>query len=322
MTPEISIVIPTYNRVRILMATLDSLFRQSIDAERFEIIVVDDGSTDGTYDALSELSKDSRVLLKRYSQKNMLSGSARNLGILKADAGVILSMDDDMIADPDLLKYHLNLHLRYPEVGVAVLGRVITGRTGVDLCDPDDRKISGSGFTAAGDLLVDPCYFTTQNVSVKKALIIDAGLFTPGLPRLDDLDLAFRLKDKGLRLVYCPKAVAVHRLPLDTLDKVVESGKRYGKTLADWYKTIPSFRSEIARFGARFDGGASHLVHEPVAYLKDAVRRWTVNTLTISLMLRLASKLQRSNAYGRLLTACCREIWAFYYRDEFRRRRS
>lgn len=321
MELELSIVIPTYNRVDILRKTIKDLLNQSLSKERFEIIIVDDGSIDGTADMLNDLKSQATHNLKTYRQKNQLSGSARNLGIKAADAPIILSMDDDLTAHPDLLKYHLELHHRYPEAESAVLGKVETSSDGVDLLTPNNRAISGNNTTEHGDPIVDVSYFTTQNVSLKKKFVIEAGMFTPGLPRLDDMDLAFRLKERGLNLIYCPKAVAIHNQPLDTLEKVVNSGKLYGRTLGEYYDQIPLFQKEITSLGARFSGGWNGLILHPYSHLKDAVRRWLINKYSIGLLLGMASRIPVTNPPNRTLVRCCKEIWSYYYRAKFKERR-
>ena len=321
MEIELSIVIPTYNRVDILRETIENLLNQSLSKERFEIIIVDDGSIDGTADMLNYLKSQTIHNLKAYRQENQLSGSARNLGIKAASGPIILSMDDDLTAHPDLLKYHLEFHHTYPKPGSAVLGMVKTGADGVDLLTPNNRTIFSSYMTEHCDPIVDVSYFTTQNVSLKKEFVIKAGMFTPGLPRLDDMDLAFRLKEKGLKLIYCPKAVVIHNQPLDSLGKVVNSGKMYGLTLGEYYDQIPLFQKEITSLGARFSGGWNGLIHHPYRRLKDAARRWIINHYTIAMLLRMASIIPVTNPPNKILVRCCKEIWSYYYRAKFKERR-
>ena len=274
MGPDISVVIPTYNRVRLLKKCLKSLLNQSLDKARFEIIVVDDGSSDETIDMLMKLINKTAHALRAYRQDHKLSGCARNLGIKAAFGDIILSMDDDIEANSNLLKQHLEVHYKFPELETAIVGKVITGKSGIDIMNPDNRKISSIGVTTDGDLLVDVNYFTTQNVSFKREFVIKAGLFTPGLPRMDDMDLAFRLKYRGLNLIYLHNATCIHMKPLNTIEKVVDSGKRYGQTLAYYYHRIPHFQGEIANLGARFNGGWDHFIHYPWNYIKDTGRRF------------------------------------------------
>jgi cellulose synthase/poly-beta-1,6-N-acetylglucosamine synthase-like glycosyltransferase len=135
---------------------------------------------------------------------------------------------------------------------------------------------------------------------------------------MDDTDIAFRLKDMGAKLLYCPEAIGIHMRPLDTVEKVVDSGKRYGQTLAECYCRIPNFRREIASFGARFNGGWHQLINHPWNYVKDTGRRWAINQYTISLILGLASRIPITNPPSRVLVSLSKEIWAYYFRQEFK----
>lgn len=316
-SPEISVVIPTYNRIGHLVKTLDSLYRQSLPKDRFEVLVVDDGSTDATIGILQDLKNKWADRLILLEQDHQFSGAARNLGIRSANGRIILSMDDDILADSGLLENHLMLHHRYPQRQTAVVGRVITGTDGVDLCDPDDRILSCLKKTAHGDSIVDASAFTTQNTSMKRDFVLECGLFTPGLRRLDDLDLAFRMQERKMQLIYSGQAVGIHTQPLDSLEKVIEMGRRYGQSLAEHYDRLPWIEREIANLGARFSGGRRQLAKAPAAYIKDAFRRLAINRLTIKPLVWTASKLPVTNPPSRPLVRCCREIWAYYYRSEF-----
>lgn len=150
---------------------------------------------------------------------------------------------------------------------------------------------------------------------------MSVGLYTPGLPRLDDSDLAFRLKDNGVKFIYCRDAICVHLRPRDTVEKVVDSGKRYGQTLAEFYYRIPHFQRERSNLGARFNGGWQQLIHHPWNYVKDTGRRWTINQYTILLILGLASRIPVTNPPSRILVRLAKEIWAYYYRHEFKQNR-
>ena len=86
----LSVIIPTYNRKDILRESLTSLFNQTLSSEKYEIIVIDDGSIDETGDMVKELIPKSPVILKYFRQENKGPASARNLGILNAQGKIIL----------------------------------------------------------------------------------------------------------------------------------------------------------------------------------------------------------------------------------------
>jgi radical SAM protein with 4Fe4S-binding SPASM domain len=120
--PLVSVIIPTYNRKDILKITLDAIFQQ--DYSNFEVIVVDDGSNDGTRELVKEYD------LKYYFQedKGFRVGQARNLGGLKANGEILIFLNDDIIAKSDLISNY-----------VKSLGRndVVLGYTAAYFCDED-----------------------------------------------------------------------------------------------------------------------------------------------------------------------------------------
>lgn len=116
MEPTFSIVIPTFNRWGLAERTVRAFLEQS--GPDFEIIMVDDGSTDGTF-ALLERVADSRVCLHR--QENRGLAAARNAGFTLAKGQYVLFNDDDVVPEPGFLTAHLELHRQLP--GVAVVSR-------------------------------------------------------------------------------------------------------------------------------------------------------------------------------------------------------
>lgn len=317
MAPAISIVIPTYNRIARLRATLDALVRQTIDKALFEIIVVDDGSEENIAGIVTELATTSHADLRYVRQKRAQAGSARNRGILEARSSLVLLMDNDILVSPHHVGRHLDLHLKYPAPEIGVLGRIVPGGSGVDLLRRRESDIKPNGFMTGGEPIIAESYLVTADVSLKKDFIVQSGMFKPYLPVVEDMDLALRLRDRGLCLLYCREAEAVHTEPLDTIDKVISEGKKYGRAFAEWKGRIPLYQDEIWKLGGRFNGGLKHFRSHPAGYAKDAVRRWTINRATIGILVRIARRKRISDPPPFLLARLCKEIWAFYYRNEF-----
>lgn len=103
--PSITIVIPTFNRCKELQLTLQSLQKQSVT--EFEVVIADDGSSDAT----AKVAQASYSFPVQYVvQPNQGRAAARNMGIAKAQAEIILFIDDHIICHKDLVKYHLEAH--------------------------------------------------------------------------------------------------------------------------------------------------------------------------------------------------------------------
>src|SRR5262249_19023073 len=115
-----SVIIPTLNRADLLASALASLEKQTLAKARFEVIVVDDGSTDGTEAVCRRFAR--RLRLKYLRQSHRGIAAAKNAGIRSANGEVLFFFDDDDVADPNLLRQHLATHQRHPDPEVAVLG--------------------------------------------------------------------------------------------------------------------------------------------------------------------------------------------------------
>src|ERR1043166_5591302 len=120
MIPRISVVIPTFNRAQLLRSSLESLATQSLPVEQYEIVVVNDGSTDETVAVCQEF--ETRVDLRCQSIDNSGISAAKNLGLFMAVAPIVLFFDDDDLATPRLLEHHLRAHADHPNETDAVLG--------------------------------------------------------------------------------------------------------------------------------------------------------------------------------------------------------
>ena len=234
-------IIPTYNRAETLEKCLKALSAQTMEKSGYEIIVVDDGSTDGTADLLASLTDRFPVDLKYLWQENKGPAAARNAGIKVSDGKILLFTGDDIIPDADMLSEHLKCHGAHPENEAAVLG--YTTWSDEITVTPFMRWLESSGVQFGyGELEgldeADPGrFFYTSNVSVKKNFLTANGLFDEDFPyaAYEDTELGLRLKEKGLRLYYSKKAVGRHEHPTSLaaacarMVKVGESGEIYAK---------------------------------------------------------------------------------------------
>ena len=118
----ITVVIPTYNRKEILRKCLAALFDQTLPKDDYEIVIVDDGSTDGTGEMVKAVAEDAPCGVRYFQQENRGPAAARNAGIRNAKGQIILFAGDDSIATPILLEEHADWHRRYPNPNMAVLG--------------------------------------------------------------------------------------------------------------------------------------------------------------------------------------------------------
>lgn len=199
---DLAVVIPTRDRWPLLARTLAALSRQSVAG--FETIVV----VDGTDQRPPDLGP-ARVVVKDRGGP----GAARNAGVAATDRSLLLFLGDDMVPTTQLVEHHLDRHRSNPSDRSAVLGKVewhpevARGRLmrWLEWSDTqfDFRNIDGDepGFGR----------FYSCNVSLRRRLFLDAGGFDEDFVfDYEDLDLAWRLQERGMRLIYEPAALALH----------------------------------------------------------------------------------------------------------------
>src|SRR5947207_2978022 len=119
---DLSVIIPTHNRAALLSECLRALEAQSAPRDAFEVLVLDDGSTDETRRMLEGRPFDLR--LRSYFRPHGGANAARNHGAAAAAGRLLLFLGDDMLAAPDLVAAHLGAHARCPEESTGVLGHI------------------------------------------------------------------------------------------------------------------------------------------------------------------------------------------------------
>lgn len=211
---QITVVIPTYNRKEILKKCLAALSGQTYPASGYEVILVDDGSTDGTGDAANPWVSGGGV--RYFRQEHKGPAAARNLGVLNAAGEIILFTGDDMIAGPDLLAKHALWHEKNPAESAALLGYV-TWSPELEITPFMRWLESGGPQFSYGELEgkteADPRrFFYSSNISVKKSFLPADGPFDEDFlyAAYEDAELGLRLAAKGLTLGYDRQAVAFH----------------------------------------------------------------------------------------------------------------
>jgi len=219
----ITVVIPTYNRRASLANCLESLFQQTYGCDQFEIIVVIDGSTDGTLDYLQGLRFPcaSQIL----QQENRGQAAARNVGIRAANGKYILLLDDDFICDSRLVEEHLKTHTA---PGLVVVGPIL--RDAADTSLPAiavDREIRpfyeqhSSGNRPEGWL--------PPNSSLERDLLLACGAYDEHLGSArEDTDLGLRLADLGVQFQYAAEA-SVHQRYSKSAAELVRDAETFGR---------------------------------------------------------------------------------------------
>lgn len=232
--PAISVVIPTFNRAELLEESLSSLANQSLPKDRFEVIVVDDGSTDATAAVCDQLM--SQLPLRRHRLERSGIAAAKNAGALASTGSILLFFDDDDVADRDLLLEHVRAHDEHPEENVAVLGytgwapSLTVTEVMHFVTDVGHYLFSYDGLMAGEEL--DFTYFWGGRTSCKRSFAVTHGLFRPEFTfGSEDIELAYRLAEHGLRVIYWPRAAQYMNRPV-TYDEFCGRCERQG--ISQW----------------------------------------------------------------------------------------
>jgi len=208
---KVSVIIPTYNRRELLARTLATVFAQDLSPEFYEVIVVVDGSTDGTSELLRTFHP--ACELHFIEQPNRGPAAARNAGAFAARGDLILFLDDDILCAPDLLRLHREAHRGSDHLfvfGPVYLAQGTPRTPAADwwrevTTDYYQRLIVQGEPRWPEDATVEP------NGSLRRSVFLACGGYDERFFRShEDADLGLRLWKMGVRFNYLPEAVAHH----------------------------------------------------------------------------------------------------------------
>lgn len=273
MAISCSVVVPTYNRAELLRRTLDALSRQSVPKTSFEVLVVDDGSSDHTAEVAESYRH--RLSLRYFFQpdEGWRVAKARNVGIAQAAGEVCVFIDSGVMPHSGCLRAYLDAH-RQAAGPVAVLGYVYgfdadpatapMARTD-DFADPDasielvrhsgDWADSREPFYAQNgdsfDELAAPwVFYWTCNASAPTDRLRDLGGFDEQFRSWggEDIDLGYRLYLAGIRFVLSRSASAIH------YPHAKDSAALYAQARANYRYMATKYRTPIGRLLKSFGG--------------------------------------------------------------------
>jgi glycosyltransferase involved in cell wall biosynthesis len=181
--PQVSVIIPTYNRARIIKEAVDSVLAQ--DFKHFELIVVDDGSTDNTSDVLAPYGDDVSI----FFQENKGVSAARNRGIAEASGQFIAFLDSDDLWLPKKLATQVDFFNQTPDALICQTEEVWI-RNGIRV-NPKKRHKKPSGMIFERSLAL--CLVSPSAVMMRRELLDSAGGFDETLPVCEDYDLWLRI---------------------------------------------------------------------------------------------------------------------------------
>jgi GT2 family glycosyltransferase len=184
--PRVSVIIPTYNRAWIIKEAVDSVLVQ--DYKDFELIVVDDGSTDNTSDVLAPYGEDVRVLF----QENKGVSAARNRGVTEASGRFVAFLDSDDLWLPKKLSIQVEFFNKTPDALICQTEEIWI-RNGIRV-NPKKHHKKPSGMIFEPSLAL--CLVSPSAVMIRRDVLDRAGGFDETLPVCEDYDLWLRLSSR------------------------------------------------------------------------------------------------------------------------------
>lgn len=224
---QVSVMVPVYNQVRFVAATLDSVLAQSYPY--IEVIVVDDGSTDDTPRVLETYAHRVQII----QQVNRGLAGARNTGYLASRGEYLLFLDSDDLLHPDMIARHVSFLEAYPDFG---------------LCYCAWQQISEDGTRVLGEvhpneqghvlakILRRTFFFFASGTLLRRAAFERAGLFDDSLRWGEDADLWLRLAHAGFAFGYIDQALLNYRIRAHSMTASVSP-----KQVAGWLRVLDKF---------------------------------------------------------------------------------
>lgn len=238
MQIDASVVIPTYNRSTLLRHCLHAYARQTYPRDRYELVIVDDCSSDDTAGVVEELRGKTGVRAKYIrNEKRMHITRTRNLGIEAASGRIVIQTDSDLIPTPEFIEGHMEAHR---EPGVMCTGPVI------NISSLDQLFVKRP---SAEDLCRHP--LPGANGSVSREVLLGVGGYDEDLCEYgwEDLELATRLRAQGIRPTRSLRAAGYHiRRPfsIEDLPAVKAREEARARMAIVFARKWPTFRVRMA----------------------------------------------------------------------------
>jgi len=235
---HLSIVIPTFNRSRLLPLTIPALARQRVGAGvTYEVIFVSNGSTDGSERLLENAAREFPGTFRWFRIDPTGGPSApRNAGIRAAQGEIVIILDDDVMPEEDLVQRYADFHREFPEAYQAAIGEAYVPEK--LLHDPMSRFHAFPYDEIRSGQKLNYLYFWTCNVSFKRDFMLASEMFDETFLYYEDILCGYHLEANGMQLHFCPAARGQH-LHQMTPAGLSSKGLFLGRWLQPLFERIP-----------------------------------------------------------------------------------
>jgi glycosyltransferase involved in cell wall biosynthesis len=232
---NVSVIIPTYNRKDLLREAMHSLFRQSYPKENYEIMIVDNSSSDGTEQMVEELQYSAPCRIRYFRKENEGPAPARNLGIQNAEGRIIAFTDSDCSAPPDWIEKGAQA---FNADDVAFVSGKILPKPGIPI----------TFFSPFHYVLEEHPIYPTNNIFYRRDILVSSGGFDNRFSYPsggEDAELAWRIKRKGWRNVFSQDLIIFHEVHRFTLLDIIFREIWRWRRIPLVVKEVPELRDNL-----------------------------------------------------------------------------
>jgi len=265
---KISAIISTYNRDQFLPGLFDSFKSQTLPATDFEVIIINNNSTDKTESLALEFIKNNGINVRYFTETNQGLSFCRNRGILEAGSELVTFIDDDALPADDFLEKTILFFDTHPDVGASG-GKILLKFTGKKPVWYNDFLSPLLGYFNYGNLTrpFKNNFFRGSNMTFRRSLFDTHKPFDTRLGRKgtvltggEEKELFYRLKSSGIHLWYNAEAIVYHLVPPErtTVDYIKSQAYGTGKSkkvhaqIEGKYGLIKAYITEIFKWAASF----------------------------------------------------------------------
>lgn len=312
-TLRASVIITTYNRCDALEQTLNALGDQTLPPDRYEVLVVDDGSVDDTYAVVSRMSLPCELSVFRHAENRGVS-AGRNTAIRKARGRYLILMSDDLVVPKNFIATHIETLERFARSwvvgGFEQIGSLLYTPFGRYLDGLERSYEEARRASKLENNLWEMSWPTARNLSLPREDLGRIGLFDERFrTTCEDQDLAHRAREVGIRFIYNAAITCLHNDQAGDLRRHCEFQRRGAHDTVLLCAKYPAAHGGAAI--ARVNGYIS-LQDGPILTLKKSIKRVLATRPIAEAIERLISLAERARAPDRLLWKLYRTLIGVY----------
>ncbi|MCB1860748.1 MAG: glycosyltransferase [Chromatiaceae bacterium] len=310
---DLSIEITTYNRKEVLRDLLQRLAGQTHPVDRFEVILSDDGSTDGLLEMVDAMIPRLPFNVRLLRHKHSGPGHAHNCGIRACQAELVLMLAADILPTPMLVAEHIRSHRENPASTVIVSGRLTQSNMLPDTVVQQAANVEVEKIFLSQSDQVEHGGFLISNLSFKKSFMLECGMFHEWPPASgEDIELGYRLKKSGMKVIENELALGFHH-HMETLASIAKRAYMTGYNSHHFSAEVDEAWVR-SRFGSPEPGSGA--VKRVKAATRVLLRTLLINRFTASYLMIPAVRAAETNRF--LIPATpilIKKISAFYFKQ-------